>query len=273
MASSPSQKSVPDPPGDSITPSLPPRFCIDTFVSEELKDMAFECTLMDDPVVAADGHTYNREEIEKWFKDHDVSPLTSEPLIDKILRPNIAIRRQIIAWREKHGLSPLVFPAPAKAAVAGGRAKASISKPAVMCGVSKQPSQIFCVNCCKAICINCATDVARCQQHTLQPLANIVTPLLEVHTLWSDLQQGRPEQLQKECQRVDEAAAAAISAFKSIVEREAATLKDELHKTCVGDIECALQQQSQLLADVELSLASPDAAVAGMCAHVPFEHY
>jgi hypothetical protein len=241
-------------------------------VEEELKDMAFECTLMDDPVVAADGQTYNREDIQQWFKNHEVSPLTGEHLIDKNLVPNIAIRRQIIAWREKHGLSPLVFPVPAKAAVAGGRANNSVSKPAVLCGVSKQPSQIFCVNCRKAICINCATDVGRCQRHTLQPLANIVASLLQVHALWSDLLQGRPEQLQKECKRVDEAAAAAIAAFKSIVEQEVAILKDELHKTCVGDIECALQQQSQLLVDVELSLTSPDAAVAGVCACVSFQN-
>jgi hypothetical protein len=234
--------------------------------------MTFQCTLMDDPVVAADGHTYNREHIQRWFKDHDVSPLTGEPLIDKKLVSNIAIRRQIIAWREKHGLAPLVFPVPVKAAVAGGRAKASIYKPAVLCGFSKQPSQIFCVDCRKAICINCATDIEGCQRHTLRPLAKVVVPLLQVHTLWSDLQQGRPELLQKECQRVDEAAAAAIAAFNSIVEREVAALKDELHKTCVGDIECALQQQSQLLADVELSLASPDAAVAGVCACFFFQY-
>jgi hypothetical protein len=30
--------------------------------------MAFECTLMDDPVVAADGHTYNRIDMETWLK-------------------------------------------------------------------------------------------------------------------------------------------------------------------------------------------------------------
>ena len=65
--------------------------------------MAFECTLMDDPVVAADGHTYNRADIEKWLKEHDTSPLNHEPLEHKILIPNMGIRRQINAWREEHG--------------------------------------------------------------------------------------------------------------------------------------------------------------------------
>ena len=45
--------------------------------------MAFDCVLMDDPVFAADGHTYNRTDIERWLKQHDTSPLTNEPLESK----------------------------------------------------------------------------------------------------------------------------------------------------------------------------------------------
>lgn len=30
--------------------------------------------LMRDPVIAADGHTYDREAIEMWFRNHDTSP-------------------------------------------------------------------------------------------------------------------------------------------------------------------------------------------------------
>jgi hypothetical protein len=61
------------------------------------------------PVVAADGHTYNREQIQNWLENHDTSPLTSEPLENKMLFPNLAIRRQINAWREQHGLPALSF--------------------------------------------------------------------------------------------------------------------------------------------------------------------
>ena len=76
--------------------------------------MAFECVLMDDPVVAADGHTYNRFDIENWLKQHNTSPLMNEPLEHKILISNVAIRRQIIAWREEHCLPALPFAKPAK---------------------------------------------------------------------------------------------------------------------------------------------------------------
>jgi hypothetical protein len=35
--------------------------------------LAFGCDLMADPVVAADGLTYDRDAIELWMKTHDVS--------------------------------------------------------------------------------------------------------------------------------------------------------------------------------------------------------
>ena len=59
--------------------------------------MAFLCTLMDDPVFASDGHTYNREDIQKWFKDHDTSPHTNEPFERKILIPIFDKWKQSIA--------------------------------------------------------------------------------------------------------------------------------------------------------------------------------
>jgi hypothetical protein len=37
--------------------------------------MAFSCEIMDDPVVAADGYTYNRKEITTWLKKHNVETL------------------------------------------------------------------------------------------------------------------------------------------------------------------------------------------------------
>ena len=35
---------------------------------------------MDEPVVAAEGHVYNRIDIERWLKQHSTSPITNEPL-------------------------------------------------------------------------------------------------------------------------------------------------------------------------------------------------
>jgi DNA-binding beta-propeller fold protein YncE len=223
--------------------------------------MAFLCTLMDDPVVASDGHTYNREDIQKWFKEHDTSPHTNEPFEDKVLRPNLAIRKQIIAWREKHGLPIPSFAAPAKAKASGGGGAdaGQILKPAAVCGYSKQPLQVFCITCDKAICVSCAVDSSRCKPHNTRPLASIVMSLRDVHVAWLQLRDGRPQQLQAECDRVDAAAEAAHQAIRE----EAAELKLELQRACVGDLEGVIEEQAQLLADVEVAAASPDAAVAG----------
>ena len=82
--------------------------------------MAFECTLMDDPVLAPDGHTCDRKDTQDCFTTHDMSPHTNEPFERKMLIPNIAIRKQVIAWREKHGLAVPSFGAAARAQAAGG---------------------------------------------------------------------------------------------------------------------------------------------------------
>lgn len=63
--------------------------------------------IMELPVITSDGHTYERSAIAKWLEDHSTSPKTGQLLPDKVLRPNHAIRAQIIAWRERTGLPPL----------------------------------------------------------------------------------------------------------------------------------------------------------------------
>lgn len=65
--------------------------------------------IMQDPVITADGHSYERTAIEKWLKYHDTSPKTGEVLppppggvgVDKTLRPNHILRGQIIEYKEK----------------------------------------------------------------------------------------------------------------------------------------------------------------------------
>ena len=52
--------------------------------------------VMRDPVITADGQTYERAEIEKWFAiGNRTSPLTSEALPSTNLVPNIALRKAI----------------------------------------------------------------------------------------------------------------------------------------------------------------------------------
>ena len=52
-------------------------------------------SLMKDPVITRDGHTYEREAIEKWFRMNNTSPLTGVALHDNTLVPNHAVRKAI----------------------------------------------------------------------------------------------------------------------------------------------------------------------------------
>ena len=53
-----------------------------------------------DPVVAGDGHTYEREAILEWLRRRRESPLTRQPLDVAGLNPNIALRKAIEEWNE-----------------------------------------------------------------------------------------------------------------------------------------------------------------------------
>jgi len=52
-------------------------------------------SIMKDPVIAQDGHTYEREAITQWFATNDRSPKTNEPLSSTALIANIALRNTI----------------------------------------------------------------------------------------------------------------------------------------------------------------------------------
>src|SRR5687768_15456079 len=54
--------------------------------------------LMEDPVIADDGHTYEHRAISMWLRQHSSSPLTNVILKDKILRPNYALKGAIQEW-------------------------------------------------------------------------------------------------------------------------------------------------------------------------------
>ena len=51
--------------------------------------------IMKDPVKTVDNHTYDRQSIERWFIDHNTSPLTGLSLISKTLVSNTELRKQI----------------------------------------------------------------------------------------------------------------------------------------------------------------------------------
>ena len=51
--------------------------------------------LMRDPVVAADGRTYERAQIAEWIRSHNTSPMTNERLNHKHLCSNDIARERV----------------------------------------------------------------------------------------------------------------------------------------------------------------------------------
>lgn len=62
------------------------------------------CELLFDPVILADGHTYERWAITEWLEDHDTSPVTNELLSSKLLVPNWCARQYIEEWAKTHAV-------------------------------------------------------------------------------------------------------------------------------------------------------------------------
>jgi len=55
--------------------------------------------LMEDPVMAADGFTYERKAIMEWLKGHRRSPMTNEPMAEIVLIANHGLKSAIEEWR------------------------------------------------------------------------------------------------------------------------------------------------------------------------------
>jgi hypothetical protein len=58
---------------------------------------------MSDPVIAADGYTYDRRAIGQWFDAHNTSPMSNAVLPHTQLTPNNALRSSIMEWKERCG--------------------------------------------------------------------------------------------------------------------------------------------------------------------------
>ena len=79
---------------DNNGDALPP--CPDCMVCP----ISFE--RMSDPVMASDGHTYEREQIQQWFNlDNTTSPKTRETLTSLVLTSNLGLKTQIMERKEK----------------------------------------------------------------------------------------------------------------------------------------------------------------------------
>ncbi|CAN6912697.1 unnamed protein product [Brassica oleracea] len=55
--------------------------------------------VMNQPCVAADGFTYDREAIEDWLRENDTSPVTNLPLPNKNLLANYTLYSAIMEWK------------------------------------------------------------------------------------------------------------------------------------------------------------------------------
>lgn len=57
--------------------------------------------IFSDPVIAADGQTYERKHIEEWMIGNNVSPITNNVFAHKILTPNNAMKSVVESVRKK----------------------------------------------------------------------------------------------------------------------------------------------------------------------------
>lgn len=59
--------------------------------------------VMKDPVIAGDGHTYERAAVASWLQQHHTSPVTQAPLPHLRLVPNLLIKSAIANQRRQLG--------------------------------------------------------------------------------------------------------------------------------------------------------------------------
>lgn len=164
--------------------------------------MAFSCDLMLDPVVAADGFTYERSSITEWLASHSTSPTTNEPMDSKVVFPNLSIRAQVIAWMEAHNLP--VKPLTRSSSISSGHLSniassttcSSKSLAAVCPTHSNEPLRAFCITCKKSICSDCAVDSMLCKSHTTRSVSSIITQLQSEYSVWQKVLAELPHQHQ-----------------------------------------------------------------------------
>jgi hypothetical protein len=58
--------------------------------------------LMEDPVIAADGHSYERSAITDWLRNNSTSPKTNMKLESKSLTPNHTLKSLIGDFRARN---------------------------------------------------------------------------------------------------------------------------------------------------------------------------
>ena len=67
-------------------------------IDEELLACPITLRVMDDPVLCDDGHLYEREAIEKWLQQSNISPVTRQPVRGRLTKA-FSMKAIIDAWR------------------------------------------------------------------------------------------------------------------------------------------------------------------------------
>jgi hypothetical protein len=59
-------------------------------------------SIMQEPVVLSDGHTYEKEDLATWLQKNDTSPKTNEVLQNNLYFPNHNLKRAIERWQKEN---------------------------------------------------------------------------------------------------------------------------------------------------------------------------
>lgn len=96
----------PPAPAPAPAPQQPPAPALAAEPAEPPEVLCCPITLvlLEEAVVASDGHTYSRAAIEDWLEQNRTSPLTGEELSSLVLTPNHLGRCFVREWQEKHGV-------------------------------------------------------------------------------------------------------------------------------------------------------------------------
>jgi hypothetical protein len=80
------------------------------FMAQHQINHAYICPIttqvMTDPVLCADGITYERSAIALWLQTHNISPVTGQPLYHTNLSPNDRLRASIQAFQQDRSVAP-----------------------------------------------------------------------------------------------------------------------------------------------------------------------
>jgi hypothetical protein len=218
-------------------------------LTDDLRDMAFDCNLLIDPVVAADGYTYERESIERWLKSHLTSPTTNEPLAHKFLNANLDKRQQVVAWCEANRV-----PVPLKLA----KYVSVVQKPMVTCPRHpREQLRVFCRDCSHAVCVLCAVDFSVCKLHATVPLEPLLDQMKAEIQVW--------ELAQTECNRAAEELVAAIRSDAEAKKQAYSSGIDAEVETMLRSVRYASSQRSAAFGRIAQQLLEMDEKLANAC--------